>query len=51
MNKLGFHYGYVIVFCCCLIMGVIIGLVMSCTGIFYGPVSSELGISVGSFGL
>jgi sugar phosphate permease len=51
VNKLGFHYGYVIVFCCCLIMGVIIGLVMSCTGIFYGPVSSELGISVGSFGL
>lgn len=51
MNRIGFHYGYVIVFCCCLIMGVIIGLVMSCAGIFYGPVSTELGISVGSFGL
>jgi len=51
MGKRGFHYGYVIVFCCCLIMGVIIGLVMSCAGIFYGPVSTELGISVGSFGL
>jgi sugar phosphate permease len=46
-----FHYGYVIVFCCCLIMGVNIGLVMSCAGIFYKPVSSELGISVGEFGL
>ena len=51
MDKHGFHYGYVIVFCCCLIMGVIIGLVMSCAGIFYGPVSTELGVSVGDFGL
>ena len=51
MDTRGFHYGYVIVFCCCLIMGVIIGLVMSCAGIFYGPVSTELGVSVGDFGL
>ncbi len=51
VNNIRFHYGYVIAFCCCLIMGVIIGLVMSCAGIFYGPVSTELGISVGSFGL
>ena len=46
-----FHYGYVIVFCCCLIMGINVGLVMSCAGIFYRPVSSELGVSVGQFGL
>ncbi|MES2267570.1 MAG: MFS transporter [Bacteroidota bacterium] len=46
-----FHYGYVIVFCCCLIMGINIGLVMSCAGIFYKPVSSELKVSVGDFGL
>lgn len=45
------HYGYIIVICCCLIMGVNIGLVMSCAGIFYKPVSTELGITVGSFGL
>ncbi|MBL9217268.1 MAG: MFS transporter [Opitutaceae bacterium] len=51
MNKSGPHYGYVIVVCCCLIMGVIIGLVMSCAGIFYQPVSAELGVSVGAFGL
>lgn len=51
MDNSKFHYGYVIVFCCCLIMGVIIGLVMSCAGIFYNPVSTELGVSVGSFGL
>jgi MFS family permease len=48
---INFHYGYVIVFCCCLIMGINIGLVMSCAGIFYKPVSSELKISVGDFGL
>jgi MFS family permease len=46
-----FHYGYVIVFCCCLIMGINIGLVMSCAGIFYKPVSSELGVAGGDFGL
>lgn len=45
------HYGYVIVLCCCLIMGINIGLVMSCAGIFYQPVSEELGVSVGKFGL
>jgi len=32
-------------------MGVVIGLVMSCAGIFYTPVSTELGVSKGSFGL
>jgi sugar phosphate permease len=46
-----FHYGYVIVFCCCLIMGVNIGFVMSSAGIFYTPVSTDLGISKGDFGL
>lgn len=50
-NSSKFHYGYVIVVCCCLIMGVNIGLVMSSAGIFYTPVSSELGVSVGDFGL
>lgn len=44
------HYGYIIVFCCCLIMGINIGLVMSCAGIFYKPVSTELSVSVGDFG-
>jgi MFS family permease len=32
-------------------MGVNIGLVMSCAGIFYKPVSAELKVSVGDFGL
>lgn len=46
-----FHYGYVIVGCCFFIMLVIVGLVMSCAGIFYKPVSEELGIDVGRFGV
>lgn len=50
-KTIGFHYGYVIVACCFLIMFVIVGLVMSCAGIFYKPVSEELGIDVGKFGL
>lgn len=45
------HYGYVIVFCCCLIMGVNVGLVMSCAGIFYQPISTELGVTVGKLGV
>lgn len=46
-----FHYGYTIVACCFLIMFVIVGLIMSCAGIFYRPVSEDLGIDVGRFGL
>ena len=45
------HYGYIIVACCCLIMGVDVGLLMSCAGIFYAPVSRSLGVSVGEFGI
>lgn len=50
-ESLKVHYGYIIVFCCCLIMGINVGLVMSSAGIFYRQVSSELGVSVGQFGL
>ena len=32
-------------------MGINIGFVMSCAGIFYQPVSEEFGVSVGKFGL
>lgn len=45
------HYGYVIVLCMALIMGVNVGLVMSSAGIFYQPVSSDLGVSVGTLGM
>ena len=45
------HYGFVIVVCCCLMMGINIGLSFSCAGIFYRPVSTDLGVSVGAFGI
>lgn len=45
------HYGYVIMLCCFLIMFVLVGLIMSCAGIFYKPVSETLGVEVGEFGL
>lgn len=48
---LPFHYGYVIVACCCLMMGVNVGLTFSCAGIFYQPVSQSLGVPVGQFGI
>lgn len=45
------HYGFVIVACCCLMMGVNIGITFSCAGIFYKPVSQSLGVTVGEFGI
>lgn len=50
-TRLRFHYGYVIVACCCLMMGVNVGISFSCAGIFYRPVSESLGIPVGEFGI
>lgn len=47
----GLHYGFVIVACCCLMMGVNVGLTFSCAGIFYSPVSESLGVPVGEFGI
>ncbi len=47
----GLHYGFVIVACCCLMMGVCVGLSFSCAGIFYRPVSESLGVPVGEFGI
>ena len=49
--KRGIHYGFIIVACCCLMMGVNVGLTFSCAGIFYRPVSESLGIAVGEFGI
>lgn len=45
------HYAFVIVICCCLMMGVNVGLSFSCAGIFYKPLTTDLGLSIGSFGL
>lgn len=45
------HYAFVIVFCCCLMMGINVGLSFSCAGIFYRPLTSDLNLTVGGFGL
>lgn len=45
------HYGFVILACCCLIMGVNVGLAFSCAGIMYEPVCRSLGVKVGEFGM
>lgn len=50
-SKSSFHYGFVVVACCCLMMGCNIGIAFSCAGIFYEPVSRSIGVSVGQFGL
>lgn len=50
-TRKGLHYGFVIVACCCLMMGVNIGLSFSCAGIFYQPVSEAIGVSIGTFGI
>ena len=50
-KKRSVHYGYVRVVCCCLMMGIDVGLSVSCAGIFYSPVSDALGIPFDSFGL
>lgn len=51
ISKGKFHYGYIIVVCCCLIMGFDVGISMSCAGIFYPPVSEGLGVAKGTFSL
>lgn len=47
----GIHYGFVILFCCCLMMGINVGIAFSCAGIFYEPVSESIGVSIGQFGI
>ena len=51
MSSTRFHYGHIIVLCCCIIMAVNAGVAMSCAGLFYKPVSESLGVSVGRVGL
>ncbi|MCM1153597.1 MAG: MFS transporter [Muribaculum sp.] len=51
IKGLRMHYGYIIVACCCLMMGINVGIAFSCAGIFYRPVSESLGVSVGEFGI
>ena len=47
VKKFPFHYGYVVATCCTLVTMFNIGLVLSCAGIFFVPISEELKVSVG----
>ena len=46
-KKFPFHYGYVVAACCTLVTMFNIGLVLSCAGIFFVPISEELDEPVG----
>ena len=46
-KKFPFHYGFVVAACCALVTTFNIGLVLSCAGIFFVPVSEELNVAVG----
>ena len=41
------HYAYIVAACCTLVTTFNIGLVLSCAGIFFVPVSEELNVAVG----
>ncbi len=45
------HYAWLIMISCCAIMMVGIGVVNSCAGIFFMPVSTELGVGIGTLTL
>ena len=45
-KKFPFHYAYIIAACCTLVTTFNIGLVLSCAGIFFVPISAELNVSV-----
>lgn len=47
VKRFPFHYGYVVAACCTLVTTFNIGLVLSCAGIFFVPVSEELNVAVG----
>ncbi len=47
IKKFPFHYGYIVAACCALVTTFNIGLVLSCAGIFFVPVSEELNVAVG----
>ena len=47
----GFHYGYLIVLSCCILMLGPCCFSFNTAGIFYNPVSKELGVGKGTFGM
>ena len=46
-----FHYAFVIVFCCIVIVNIPMGLFYGCSGLFFTPVAAYLGVPTASFTL
>ena len=51
IKKFPFHYGYIVAACCTLVTMFNIGLVLSCAGIFFVPISAELNEPIGNVAL
>lgn len=49
LSKWNIHYAWILLFACCVFELALQGVFNYCAGIFYVPVSSSLGISVGAF--
>lgn len=49
--KKKFHYCWLILFSCCMMQGAGFGVVSNCAGLFYEPISRDLGFSIGSISL
>jgi len=50
-NKLPFHYCWVILVSCCMLVGATVGLVINCKGIFIASVCADFGCSTSAFTL
>lgn len=48
-EKSKFHYAFRIVLCCCAFSATCVASTFGCAGLFYTPVSTELGVSTGTF--
>ena len=48
-KKTKFHYAWLILITCCMMQGSGLGLISNCAGVFYSPVSQDLGVELGKF--
>ena len=48
-QKKKFHYAWLILLACCMMQGSGLGLISNCSGVFYSPVSQDLGVELGQF--
>lgn len=44
-----YHYAWLILITCCMMQGSGLGLISNCAGVFYSPVSQDLGVELGRF--